>query len=54
MLGYHRDNYLKLVRYTQKLLSINPFNKSEVRNLKQKIAGEPVLTEREWLLEQLP
>lgn len=54
MLGYHRDNYLKLVRYTQKLITVNPFNKADVRSLKQKIADEPVLTEREWLLDQLP
>lgn len=52
-LGYHRDNYLNLVRYTQKLIMVNRFDKREVRQLQQKISNEPVLTEREWLLEQL-
>ena len=53
VLGYHRANYLNLVRYTQKLISINLSDKAEVESLRQKIQAEPVLTEREWLLEQL-
>ncbi|MFN0175072.1 MAG: hypothetical protein ACKVU0_10525 [Saprospiraceae bacterium] len=51
-LGYHRNNYLQLARLTQKLISLNWNDKSEVQALRQKIADEPVLTEREWLLEQ--
>lgn len=52
-LGYHRGNYLNLVRYTQQLISINRFDRAEEEALRQKIMAEPVLTEREWLLEQL-
>lgn len=52
-LGYHRDNYLQLARYTQKLVALNRNDKAEMQALRQKIASEPVLTEREWLLEQL-
>lgn len=52
-LGYHRDNYLQLARYTQKLMALNRADKGEIQALRQKIASEPVLTEREWLLEQL-
>lgn len=51
-LGYHRNNYLQLARYTQKLISLNWNDKTEVEALRQKIAAEPALTEREWLLEQ--
>ncbi len=51
-LGYHRNNYLVLARYTQKLISLNWNDKSEVQALRQRIESEPVLTEREWLLEQ--
>lgn len=51
-LGYHRNNYLNLARYTQKLVALNWNDKSEAAKLQQKIAAEPVLTEREWLLEQ--
>lgn len=52
ILGYHRTNYLNLVKYTQLLISINPFDRAEVEALQTKIRDEQVLTEREWLLEQ--
>lgn len=52
-LGYHRNNYLNLARYTQKLIGLNWNDKTELLQLRQKIEAEPVLTEREWLLEQL-
>lgn len=51
-LGYHRNNYLQLARLTQKLISLNWNDKAEVQALRQKIEAEPVLTEREWLLER--
>lgn len=51
-LGYHRNNYLQLARLTQKLIGLNWNDKAEVRALREKIAAEPVLTDREWLLEQ--
>lgn len=51
-LGYHRNNYLKLARHTQKLINLNWNDKPEVEALRQAIVDEPVLTEREWLLEQ--
>jgi hypothetical protein len=53
MLGYHSTNYLNIVRYTQKLISVNRFDKQEVAGLYQKIQAETVLTEKEWLLAQL-
>jgi tetratricopeptide (TPR) repeat protein len=51
-LGYHRNNYLLLAQLTQKLISLNRNDKAEVQALRQRIESEPVLTEREWLLEQ--
>lgn len=51
-LSYHRNNYLSLARFTQKLIGLNWNDKAEVDKLKQKIESEPVLNEREWLLEQ--
>lgn len=53
VLGYHRTNYLNIVRYTDKLLKINWMNKVEVDALRQEIRAEEILTERDWLLEQL-
>ena len=51
-LGYHRTYYLNLVKYTQKLAALNWMNPTAVTQLKEKIAAESSLTEREWLLEQ--
>jgi hypothetical protein len=51
-LGYHRNHYLQMARYTQKLMALNWNNKAEVQALREKILREPQLTEREWLLEQ--
>lgn len=53
VLGYHRDNYLAIVRFTRKLLAVNPNNKSEREKLREEIRTAPVLTEREWLLGEL-
>lgn len=52
-LGYHRTYYLNLVKYTQKMAALNWSDKKEVERLRQKVATETALTEREWLLEQL-
>lgn len=52
-LGYHRNNYLNLARFTQKLIRLNPGDKSETELLRHKIETEKMLTEREWLLKNL-
>ncbi len=52
VIGYHKTNYLNIIRYTKKLLSLNPFDKSEIQKLQQMLEAEPVLTEKEWLLQQ--
>jgi len=51
--GYHRENYLNIIRYTQALVEINPFDKKEKENLKKEILNTEPLTERQWLLENL-
>lgn len=53
VIGYHRTNYLNIVRYADKLLKINFLDKRTVKKLKAEIAAEEALTEREWLLERL-
>ena len=52
-LGYHKDNYLKLVKYTQKLVRLNPYNKTAKTELRQAIENEKSLLEKAWFLEQL-
>ena len=51
--GYHRENYLNIIRFTQALIEINPFDKEEKEALKKAILQSDPLTEREWLLEMI-
>ena len=53
VLGYHRDNYLAIVRFLRKLLQHVPHDRDKTQLLRQEIVQAPVLTEREWLLRQL-
>ncbi len=52
VLGYHKKNYQNIIFYTKKLmfLSSNPL---EIKELREVIENEPVLTEKKWFLEQL-
>ena len=53
VIGYHRKNYQNIVRYAERLLKLNFFNKTEVQKLSQAIQVEQNLTEKEWFLKQL-
>ena len=51
--GYHRDNYLNIIRFMQALMELNPFDKKAKEELKKEIEAVERLTEREWLLKML-
>ncbi len=51
--GYYRSNYQNIIRYTRKLVRINPYDKAPKEKLRQEIQQINPLTEREWLLRQL-
>lgn len=53
ILGYHRTNYLNIIRYTKKMLTINPYDKEALAQVRSTIQQEERLTERKWLLEQI-
>lgn len=53
VMGYHRENYLNIIRYAKKLITLNPFDKTEVLQLQALIEQETVLTEKGWFLRQL-
>jgi len=50
---YHQENYLNIITFTQKLLTFNSFDKAEKKRLREEILATKLLTEREWLLEQV-
>jgi hypothetical protein len=52
VIGYHRTNYLNIVRYTDRLLRLNWNSKMELEALRNELEKEEVLTEKEWLLAQ--
>ncbi len=53
VVGYHKENYQNIIKYTKKLVRINPFSKKDKEKLKNEIEKITPLTERTWLLEQL-
>ncbi|MEL6863562.1 MAG: hypothetical protein AAFP19_04040 [Bacteroidota bacterium] len=53
VMGYHQSNYRNIIHYTQKLTTLNQYNKQERESLATQIEAEEILTERKWLLGQL-
>jgi len=53
VIGYHKTNYQNIVRFGRRLLQLNPNNREDRQAMRQQIASEPVLTERDWFLEML-
>jgi hypothetical protein len=51
--GYHRDNYLELVRITRALIRCNSKDTNELNALRQTIIEHPNLMEKEWFLAVL-
>lgn len=53
VIGYHKNNYLNIIKFTKKLMSHNPNDKVERSALRYRIEAEDSLTEKEWFLEML-
>ena len=53
VMGYHQTNYRNIIRFTKKLLTTNLYDKEKKYKLINDIKAENILTEKEWLLEQL-
>lgn len=52
-LGYHRQDYLKLIRYVKKLIQLNPHDKVAKDKLRKAIEIEKSLLDKRWFLECL-
>lgn len=52
-LGYHRDSYLNLLRFTQKLMHAAGKRPAARKRLAARIAAAEAVAEREWLLEKV-
>lgn len=54
IIGYHRDNYRRVVRTFRKLLALNRFDVVALQRLRSAVEADVQLSEREWFLAQLP
>ncbi|NUO03322.1 MAG: hypothetical protein HUU01_22150 [Saprospiraceae bacterium] len=50
-MGYHRDNYLNIIRFTRKVLEAT--DKESLRRLQQEVEQTKNVAERQWLMTQL-
>lgn len=53
VIGYHRTNYLNIIRYTERIMNPRSYDRPAREKLRKEIEKEPVLTEKEWLMECL-
>lgn len=53
VMGYHRENYLNTVNFTQKLLETNLYDKEERAVLRREIEETKAVAEKEWLLKMM-
>lgn len=52
-IAYQRDNYLRILLFTRQLMQLDRSRPEAAARLHERIAAEPSLTEKEWLMEQV-
>jgi hypothetical protein len=53
VMGYHRDNYLNIIRFTRKLTQLKCTDPGEVALLKNQVESAAPLSEKEWFFEMI-
>lgn len=53
IIGYHKENFLNIIKFTKRLLKVNYYDKTALEKLKIAIEQEGIVSEKRWLLEQL-
>ncbi len=53
IMGYHRDNYLNMIRFMQKILELQLMDVAGKERLRAEINDSKAIVEKEWLLEIL-
>ena len=51
--GYHRENYLNLVRFIKKMMKIDRSNKVAMNTILSEVIATERVAEKEWLMEKL-
>ncbi|MEI6409459.1 MAG: hypothetical protein WCR52_08755 [Bacteroidota bacterium] len=52
-IGYHRQHYLSLLKYTEQLLALPPGKTARRKALRSSIESDPAVLEKAWLLQWL-
>ncbi len=52
-MGYHRDNYMNLIRFVKKMIHLKSNAKTEWEKLRMEIIEPPQVAEKKWLLRQM-
>ena len=53
VVGIQKALYKNMLKYTKKLLKVNPYSRAQKDKLKAEIEAAKPLTEKAWLLKQL-
>jgi len=53
VIAYHRSTFKNFLRFTKKLVKVNPFSQTQCMKLKKEIEAAAPLTEKKWLLQKL-
>lgn len=53
LMPQHRRPFLNLIKYTKKLVRVNPFDKEAVGKLREEVEAAHPLIAKEWFLEQV-
>ena len=53
VLSYHQENYSNILKYLQKIVRCNPYDKNLKQQLRMEIVDVQPLTEKKWLLDIL-
>lgn len=53
VIGYHRTNYLNIIRYTEKMMRLNFLDKTAIQALRESVDKEEVLTEKVFFQKML-
>ena len=53
VIAYHRSTFKNFLRFTKKLLKVNPYSEVQRKKLQKEVEETNPLKEKEWLLEKL-
>lgn len=53
IIGYHKTVFSNIVKYTKKLILLNPYDTTEKNKLKKMISEEKSVADKDWILHQL-